>query len=153
MSTAIIPIPTTPPFVGPGTPRVKRKYERQAKRPGQKGYTWTPQQRARFLATAARKRKERNRKSKERRSAAERREDAVDRALAGLRSLPPPSRPSRGALQANTDSPSGRKGHTAGEERSDAIVYLTAATERIAHASDAELLALLALRRLQGRIK
>lgn len=114
---------------------------------------WTPERRRKMEKAWARRRKERAAAEREerrqarkgrktiaapraapagKRSLAERTEDATDRAIAAA---------------------TGRKGRTAGEERADAIVYLRAATERIAHATDAELLALLALRRLQGRIK
>jgi hypothetical protein len=126
-------------------------------RPGTPGYRWSPAQHRKFVATMRAKRKERLRARRElaERSKPVRKGKAAPRApralpvedLVAARRLPG-DRPIRDSKPAT-----GRSGESLREQRSDAIVYLEAAAERLAHVSNAELLAALALRRLRGQIK
>lgn len=122
-------------------------------RPGTPGYRWSPAQHRKFVATMRVKRKERLRAQRElaarskpgRKGKAaprprdEREEDETDRLVA--------------SIGRNSKPVTGRSGESLREQRSDAIVYLEAAAERLAGISNAELLACLALRRLRGQIK
>lgn len=137
------------PFIPvPGLPKEFRKMPK-----------WTPQRLAKFQRTMRRKRRERERaKRQDRRKAqASPAGKPIGRPRAGNAVSEALRNASRGrrtdAIGPHTEAIARRSVRVAGEERSDAIVYLRAATERISHATDAELLALLALRRLEGRIK
>lgn len=120
--------------------------EKPKKRPGTAGYKWTPAQRKKFLATAARKQAARFREER-----AERRQARLGRKAGGAAKAA--RRPLEGRLEGLTAAPTGRKGKPGPEERLDAIVYLARAYAAYEGIPDEALLGLLALRTLQGRIK
>lgn len=118
--------------------------------PGTHGYRWSPAQRKKFLATAARKQAQRLK------------EERDERRLArlGRKAGPLPKgarRPSADVLggipSRSTAAQVSRAGKAGSEERLDAIVYLARAYAAYEGIPDDALLGLLALRTLQGRIK
>lgn len=140
-ATVVIPIPVENKRV----PKTKRKMP-----------SWTPERREKMRKAWERKRREREAMRKAERATRRKGLEAPtgrNRKPKARRSGLGRSTAGDAVLAALPGEFTARSGRTAGEERADAIVYLRAATEAIAHASDAELLALLALRRLQGRIK
>lgn len=126
----IIPIPIQNEVIKEAQKEIKKVFKPKP-RPGTAGYKWSPQQRARFLATMKAKAKERRKSRKRPRE--ERLEDATDAYIGRITTTK-----AKRSIRA---------------ERSDAVVYLRAATRHVAHVTNAELLSLLALRRLLGEIE